>query len=77
MYEIVRKKEIDHILDTLNRSENFCELVKLKENGIVVQQESFINIFETLAMGFEESSDIMADILEELIKVKTFTEFLS
>lgn len=58
----------------LDRSENFCELVKLKEKGIVVDQESFISIFQTLAIGFQES-DIMEDILEELTKVKTFIEF--
>lgn len=76
-YERVRKKEIDHILEILNRPEKSCEVVKLKEKGIVVHQESFITIFETLALGFEESSDIVAEkIMEELIMVKTFTEFL-
>lgn len=73
-YDRLRKKEIDYILANLDRSENFCELVKLKEKGIVVDQESFISIFQTLAIGFQES-DIMEDILEELTKVKTFIEF--
>lgn len=76
-YERLHKKEIHHILDTLNRPDKCCELVRLKEKGIVLHQESFNNIFETLALGFEESSDIMAEIMEELIKVNTFTELLS
>lgn len=74
---MIRSEEIDFILKKLNRPGNFCELVRLKEKGIVVHQESHTNIFKTLALGFEESSDIMADILEELIKVNNFSEFLS
>lgn len=78
-YERVRKKEIDHILEALNREkEKCCELVRFKEKGIVEHQESFDNIFEILALGFEESSDTIAErIMEELIMVKTFTDFLS
>uniref|UniRef100_K1QZP1 Uncharacterized protein n=1 Tax=Magallana gigas TaxID=29159 RepID=K1QZP1_MAGGI len=74
-YERLHKKEIHHILDTLNRPDKCCELVRLKEKGIVLHQESFNNIFETLALGFEESSDIMAEIMEELIKNKGNTKY--
>lgn len=63
-------------MDILNKSEKFCDLVKLKEKGTVVYQEFFTNMFETLAFGFKESSDIMTDkILKELITVKNFTYF--
>lgn len=64
-------------MNILNRQDKCCELVRLKEKGIVLHQESFNDIFETLALGFEESSDIMADIMDELIMVITFTELLS
>lgn len=72
------KKEIELILKALNKHDKCCELDRLKEKNIVVHQEYFNNIFETLALGFEESSDIMAEMIrKELIMVKTFTEFFS
>lgn len=65
-------------LNRQDRHDKCCELDRLKEKNIVVHQKSFNNIFETLALGFEESSDIMAEkIRKELIMVKTFTEFFS
>lgn len=63
-------------MKTLNRPEKCCELERLKEKGIVVHQESFDNIFETLALRFEESSDSMAEkIKEELIMVKLLPSY--
>lgn len=72
-YDILRKNEIAHILETLRKSRTFCDLGTLQIRGMLGHEESISSsntMFDTLATGFYESSEkTMAEkILAELKK---------
>lgn len=69
-YNYIRQREINYVLDKLNRASTYCNREWLNNNGMVVQEGTTSNIFQTLSLAFGEPVEIMAEkIRKELTKV--------
>lgn len=69
-YNYVWQREINYVVDKLNRVIKYCNCEWLNNNGMVVQEEIFSNIFQILFFVFGELVEIMVEkICKELMKV--------
>lgn len=69
-YNYARQREINYVLDKLNKAITYCNREWLNNNGMVVQEGTTSNIFQTLSLAFGEPVEIMAEkIRKELTKV--------
>lgn len=70
-YNYVWNREINYVLEHLNRASTYCNREWLNNNGMVVQEGTTSNIFQTLSLAFGESLEIMAEkIRKELTKYR-------